>query len=657
MAYGDATMIGPPAAAPTASAEPAALTPPPLDTLRKWFDADRSNLQKTRMEQLEAKKFVNGEQLTTGDKKTLRERGQPEVVTNRVRAAINGILGVLDSTATDPRGFPRTPKDEESAEVATKILRYVNDQTRFDETALDCAEDYLVEGVCAVIIEMDGKEVSNVQIEPEEFFWDMRSKRNDFKDCKRMGSAKWRYADEVEATYGKPVPAWLQGDALGINGAFDQTWEDKPNNYAAWVDKKDARVMVVEMYHEEADGWRRCVFFAGGVLEYGASPFLDGKKRPCNPIEAQTCYVDHNNVRYGLVRDMIPLQKEVNARRSRGLHIFNSRQIQERDIGSATTSADDARKEAARADGVLPPGWQVIPTGDMGAAQLGMGAEAKSELDRMAPTPAVLGRQGEQSQSGRARMVLQQAGMTELARPVGRLDDWKERVNRQMWWRARQFWDEEMYIRVTDEEDAFEFLTINEPVWETQPAMGPDGQPIEVRVMQPQLDPATGQVVNRPVPKLDPQTGQQMVKNRPADMDMDIILKSTPDSVTLQQEAYVEIMRAYGPQIPLELGIEMSPFPNKKEWLEKLKKFKEEAQKAQQQQAQAAAQIQAEQFRLQGQKTQSEVAKNTASAAKADADAGKTRLETALQIEGSMGAPTGAEPQPQAQPQGLQLPA
>jgi len=294
-----------------------------------------------------------------------------------------------------------------------------------------------------------------------------------------------------------------------------------------------------------------------------------------------------------------------------------------------------------------------VPTGDMGQAQIAMGQEAKSELDRMAPTPAVLGRQGEQSQSGRARMVLQQAGMTELARPVGRLDDWKERVNRQMWWRARQYWNEEMYIRVTDEEDAFEFLTINEPVWKTQMVPGPDGEMVEERVIVPQMDPATGQVVERPVPVIDPQTGQQAVKHRPAEMDMDIVLKSTPDSVTLQQEAYVEIMRAYGAQIPLELGIEMSPFPNKKEWLEKLKKFKEEAQKQQAAQAQAQAQIQAEAFRLQGQKTQSEIEKNAAAAAKSNADAGATRLQSALTIEGSMGAPVGSQPLPNGQ----QIPA
>ena len=615
---------------------PAALQPPELQQLRKWFDADRSNLEKTRIEALEARKFFHAEQLTTEDKAILRSRGQPIVVTNRIRAAINGILGVLDSAASDPRGFPRTPKDEQSADVATKVLRYIQDDTRFDETKLDCAENYLVEGVCASVIEMDGDDVRVVQIAPEEFAWDMRSKRNDFKDCRRMEIAKWRYAEDVEAEYGVPVPAWVRGDGLGIAYAFDSTWEDKPDNYLTWVDKKDARVMVVEMYHRETDGWRRCVFFAGGILEYGPSPFLDDKRRPVCPIEAQTCYVDPDNVRYGLVRDMKSLQQEVNARRSRGLHIFNSRQIQERELGAATTSADEARKEAARADGVLPSGWQVVPTGDMGQAQLAMGAEAKGELDRMAPTPAVLGKQGEASQSGRARLVLQQAGMTELARPIGRLEDWEERVYVQMWWRAKQFWNAQKYIRVTDDEDAFEFLTINEPQWEMMQVPGPDGNMVEAPLMVPQQDPQTGQVVMRRVPVIDPQTGQQATKNRPSDMDMDIILKTTPDSVTLQQEAYVEIMRAYGNQIPLELGIEMSPFPNKKEWLEKLKAFKEEVAKVQAEQMQAQQQAQAQALQLEAAKGQSEVAKNDAAAQKSQADAGKTRLETMLTAEAAM---------------------
>jgi hypothetical protein len=196
-----------------------------------------------------------------------------------------------------------------------------------------------------------------------------------------------------------------------------------------------------------------CVYIAAGVLEYDVSPWLDDKGRPCNPIEATSCYVDRENNRYGMVRDMIPIQDEVNASRSRSLHLMNSRQVQEVALGSG--SGTDTRRfgtEAAKADGVHSRvDGRSFPPAEQTQANLLRMQEAKSEIERMGPTPAVLGRQEGASQSGRARLVSQQAGLTELARPMGRLTSWSLRVYEQCWWRARQFWTAPKWIRVTDD--------------------------------------------------------------------------------------------------------------------------------------------------------------------------------------------------------------
>jgi hypothetical protein len=176
----------------------------------------------------------------------------------------------------------------------------------------------------------------------------------------------------------------------GSGGLFD----DKPEAVLGWVDGKSRRLMVVEVYYLERGVWTRCVFCAAGVFEKGPSPYLDDKGRPRNPIVAASCYVNRDLMRYGRVRNMRPIQDEINARRSRSLHIANSRQVQEVSLGSGMGNSELAREEAAKADGVIPTGWQIVPTRDMAVDNQALLAEAKSEMERMGPTPAVLGRQG-----------------------------------------------------------------------------------------------------------------------------------------------------------------------------------------------------------------------------------------------------------------------
>ena len=168
------------------------------------------------------------------------------------------------------------------------------------------------------------------------------------------------------------------------------------------------------MYHEER-GWKRCMFYGGGVLESGDSPYLDDKKRPCNPIEAISCYVDRDNNRYGIVRDMRGPQDSINKRESKLLHRLSSNLVQETEVGSMLgADAELIRKEAARPDGVLPSGVQIVSQADKVSGEFQLLANAKDMIQRFGQNPAVVGRQ-EVGASGRAQLIRQQAGMTEFA--------------------------------------------------------------------------------------------------------------------------------------------------------------------------------------------------------------------------------------------------
>jgi hypothetical protein len=561
---------------------------PDLMRLKRYFTEHEQLTSEARRNSLTAIDYYDTDQFTREELARLHERGQPPVTINRIKPAINGIIGVTERGRSDPKAWPRNPQDADAADAATDVLRYIADAARFKRTKQDVFRDILVPGTGAALIGVDGDtQVTITQIRWEEFFFDPRSRRADFKDARYLGIAKWMYADDVAAMYPDKrdtIEASVQ--AAGGAGMMipDESFQDRPLNGpgagGAWVDPKLRRLLVVEMYWREAQVWSRSVFTGTDILEHGPSPYADHKGRPDCPIEAQSAYVRRDNGRYGAVWDMIGPQDEVNKRRSKSLHLLSVSRIEAKDPSAVNIDADVARREAARPDGVLPFGWGISPNTAEFQGNLEMMAEAKSELERMGPNPAVLGR-NDQDASGRALLARQQSGLTELANLYGALEDFELRVYRQCWARAKQFWRAPQFIRVTDDENAPKFVGLNQPLLR----QGLGGQ---------------AEVLG--------------YKNAVAEMDVDIEVDTQQDLGNLQTEQFqqivelVKISPVYQQQITLKQLIILSQIPHKRAVLDEIDQASQAQQAAQAQQQQigqahAVAQID---------KTRSETQRNTA---------------------------------------------
>lgn len=574
---------------------------PDLSRLRKMLDDFRNNMEEARTRQTRDGDYYDGYQLDAKQLRELRKRGQPAIAFNYIQPAVNGTIGVAARGKTDPRAFPRNPQDTDAADVASDVLRYVSDKSRFQKIKLECLKDMLVPGCTAAIVELgDDDDILINPIRWEEFFYDPRSRRNDFKDAAYLGIAKWVYADALEAQYpemGEDIAASVTGNAA-FGGPWDAAFEDRPEWSAAWVDKKLRRLMVVEVYYlDAAQSWLRAVYCVAGVLEHGPSPYVDDKKHPICPIEAVAAFKDRQNQVYGIVRSMIDPQDEINKRRSKALHLMSVRQIQAISLDIPPIDADTARKEVAKPDGVIPFGYQVVPEQDRISGQIALLQDSVGFLQRLAPIPSLVGR-ADTGASGRAQLVQSQAGMTELALVFEGFTDWEMRVYRQAWNRCGQFWQDEKWIRVTDEEDAPKFIQINKPIIQ------------EV----PQLDPATGQVVMVPT--------VVGVENQLAEMDVDIIVDSVPDTANVQQEQFDSLMKllqsnpAWAQQVPFKVALSLSSIQDKrriKGELEAFQKEQAEATQGQQETAKRAA--------------DAKIAKDEAGAKKDNATAVKTEIE------------------------------
>lgn len=530
--------------------------------LEGWFQAAEDATVDARAESERARDYVDGKQLTSEEVAELRRRGQPPVVINRVRRKIEWLKGLEIKQRTDPKAFPRTPQHQEDAESITDAIRYVCDKEDWDAKRSDVYDNFLVEGFggAEVIHQQNAKGEVEVRINTypwDRLFYDPHSRRNDFSDARYKGAVLWMDEEDFERDY--------PGEWEGISaqyGVNDDTYDDRPRDI--WFDQKRRRVRVILMWYRKDSQWHWCKFIKGAVLEEGESPYVDDSGESECPLIMVAAYVDRGNARYGLLRDMFDPQDEINKRRSKALHSINSRQTF--GIKGAVDSVAALKRELAKPDGHVEINaealedaarvgmrpFEIIPTSDQAAGQFQLLQEAKSEIDLLGANSALEGEVGENT-SGRAVLARQQGGMIEIAALNDRLHHFTREVYRQIWMRIKQFWKEEKWIRVTDDESNARFVGLN--------------RPITLEEQLGQMDPQQAQMiaVNLGLRPGDPRLQMQVgIQNNVSEIDVDIVLEEVPDRVTLEGEVFEALLK-YGPQIPPAVLIEADPtLPSKK---------------------------------------------------------------------------------------------
>jgi hypothetical protein len=509
--------------------------------------------------------YYDGYQWTAAEMAVLKKRKQPALVINRVKRKIDAMVGIEQRGRSDPKCLPRGPQDEQAADIATKALRFVEEKERIDQKRSGAFENLLVEGYGGV--EVVAKPYGD-HIDPcvrklrwEEVIFDPHSREKDFSDAAYIGVLKWMTVDaarDFAADFWQGSPEELDAmlDTSPMQGE-GQTFEDRPYGQSGmqWVDPRQKRVRIASLYHRKGGQWCLSIFTGKGVLFDGPSPYVDESGKPDCAIVLMSAYVDRENRRYGVVRDMIGTQDEINKRRSRLLSLLSHRQTM------ATRGAVDpaeVKRQLSMPDGHVDVDtaafdpesgmrpFEVIPTTDMTAGQFNLLQESKQEIDMLGPNASLLGQLSGQ-QSGRAIMAQQQAGMAELAPIYDSLADWTERVYRAVWCRIKQFWTDPRWIRITEDEQAPQFFGVNQVV------MGPMG----------------------------PQ-----VQNRIAEMDVDIIISQSPDYASLRAEQFDQLSQLAGRGVPIppKVLIMASELPDKDKLMSAMEPPPEVQQQVQQQQ-------------------------------------------------------------------------
>lgn len=455
-------------------------------------------------EQKDARRYYHGTQWTDKQIQALNKRKQPVVTFNRIQRKVDSVVGLLERMRQDPKAYPRTPHQEDGAELATSVLRYVLEQQDSKAKFPEIARDGCIDGIAGVELELEegdkgDKEVGFSIVEPDSFFYDPQSYREDFSDARYMGVGKWVDYDTAQDMAGGKLVTGSPTDASDLT--------TNPDREKKWFSLDGNRKMVrlVDIWYKHKNKWCYALFTGSQIIDEGISPFYDEKGKTICRLIMYSAAVDQDGDRYGFVRNMKSPQDEYNSRRSKALHILQSRRLLLQK--GSVEDVETARREWARPDGVVEtigPVNESARADDQSfdfAGQLKLLENAVQELENFGPNQALVGQGGVENSSGRAIQLLQQAGIAELGPFILSYRGWKIRLYRALFNAAQRNWSAERYIRVTDDQDLAQWIQIN--------GVG-----------------------------IDPQTGQPKVINALGSLDVDIILDEGPDAINAQADLY-----------------------------------------------------------------------------------------------------------------------
>jgi len=543
--------------------------------LVRWFEESENTGTDARDRSNRDRDYVSGIQWTQAEIKALQDRHQPPITINYCSRKVELMCGIERKSRTDPKAYARNPADEDKAYAATQVLRYIADQNKLNAVRSAVYENMLVEGAggAEVGLEDDGNggaEVTITAVPWDRLWWDPHSRLPDFGDARYKGLVIWLDRDQANEMW--PDAADVITDSFATR---DGSYDDRPDK-VMWCDSTRSRVRVVQCHWDEGGTWWSATYTRSGFLASPIrSPFLNHKGKSACGLVMHSAHVDRENNRYGMVRDMISLQDEINKRRSKALHLLSVAQVITEK--GAVQDIDKARREVAKPDGAIEvmPGmrFEIHHGGEMATGQMNLLQHATSEMQATGPNASMSGTDNREL-SGRA-ILAQQAGGAAQNEPIADgLREWMQEVYEIVWMAARQYWTGGKWVRVTDDLGTTKYVGINQPVTlQDELAQMPDQQRA-MAMQQLQImpgDPRLQMVVR--------------VENDITDMDIDVTIGAGLDVPSLQNEQFQVLLQLASTQpglIPADVLIAASSLHDKDKLLERMKAHAAEQQQKEQ---------------------------------------------------------------------------
>lgn len=359
---------------------------------------DNEYWRRWREESEQAWNFYDGEQWTDQEVAALLATNQAAVVINQIAPRIDAVAGTEVQNRMRFTYKPRStnPKDYVMAEALTTLGTQVQEMGDAGEAKSETFKSALISGIGVMEITKGNTaliEFNNV--DDRELIYDVDDMSSDMSKSRYRGLAQLADIDDVKAQFpasAKKIEDMIAGADTTGSAEGHKTSEFgmgvETNDFDApfsFLDNKRNKMLVVTMQYKKPTTYYRYIGEDEREKETSSKELAIQRAGSEDGVEevvrdeiwvgyfAKDILLAHykmpyqtgdfsirvfvykrrktDGVPYGIVKAAIDPQKEINKRRSKMMHILNNRQI------IADTNAfenpEDARKEAARPDGVL----------------------------------------------------------------------------------------------------------------------------------------------------------------------------------------------------------------------------------------------------------------------------------------------------------------
>jgi hypothetical protein len=544
--------------------------------------------------------YYDDNQLDAETLAELEARGMGPLINNLIKPTINVVLGMEAKTRSDWRVIADSDEWQDVAEAQSAKLHESEREAHADRACSDAYAGQIKAGMGWIEVGREGDPFRYPyrvrSVHRREMFWDWRAKEPDLSDARYVMRQKWFDANEVIAFYpehrdlirgaaaGWPAE-WLSRakEDVSLMHSFNQEMRSPISDYE-WRNFGRGQVSLYEVrYRQTIRGMvielpdRRTVELdmnnpvhvagiARGLLQprpavysrWRRSIWLGPHKLDDGPVETKKMgYIpfwgyreDLTGTPYGLIRSMIPMQDEVNARRQKLMWMLSSKRVtvDSDALDSRYNDFADLVREVARPDAVVVTNpnrknanaFSVDHQVQLSDQQYQVMMESKQAIQETAGVfNAMMGREGNAS-SGLAINSLVEQGTTALAE-----------IN-----------DNYRYSRRLVGEAMLELIVQDLTGKEVDVQAGEDGRRKIISLNKKAVDPAGYQVVKNDVSKA-------MTKVALEDVP------STPAYRAQQMTMISEVMKSMPPEIQAPLTpffLESTELPKRREMADLVRK-------------------------------------------------------------------------------------
>lgn len=348
--------------------------------------------------------FYDSEQWSAADKAIVEARGQKATVFNVIAQSINWVIGSQRRARTDYRVLPRKKEGSKAAERKTQLLKYLADANRSIFAESDAFAETVKAGLsfieCGVQSDADGEPIYDRFESWRNMIIDSVAREKDLSDSRYMFRSRWVDVDTAVAMFPERAAHIRMSAARAYE--FGVSLDEHGDEYMDALELEQGRegfsTIDSPSYQRDRvrliESWYRVPVsesviaggeFAGEIFDPSspghvgqvAAGFATVRQRPMQRMFVMVSTPSHvlwlskspyrhnrfpftpiwgnrkanTGEPYGIVRNMIDAQEDINKRRSKALAILSSNKVIME--AGAVPDLDAFEEEVARPDGII----------------------------------------------------------------------------------------------------------------------------------------------------------------------------------------------------------------------------------------------------------------------------------------------------------------